>query len=56
MLQLCDKYAIIGKMANSTVCNRESVTQAILKGKRIHKLTFSQIAGAIGRNKVRLMI
>lgn len=39
-------------MANSTPVNRESVTQALLKGKRVHKLTFAHIATAIGRNKV----
>lgn len=39
-------------MSNSAFITRETVTQAILKGKRENKLTFSQIASIIGRNKV----
>ncbi|XP_037031509.1 cyanate hydratase-like [Bradysia coprophila] len=39
-------------MSHSTFETRETVTQAILKGKRNNKLTFAQIASAIGRNKV----
>ncbi|KAJ6647325.1 Cyanate hydratase, partial [Pseudolycoriella hygida] len=46
---LCDR---VDSSIMATPINRETVTQAILKGKRVHKLTFSQIAGAIGRNKV----